>query len=163
MGKTFLILGSDLGDKVKHLKDAILRIEKQAGIITDRSHIYETEPWGFEHEEYFLNQVICVETMLMPLDLLAQIQQIEYAMGRVRGEQRYIPRTIDIDILFYDHLILNLPELTIPHPEMIRRRFVLEPLAEISPAWKHPSANKTIIQLLAECPDPNKVIRTEFI
>lgn len=163
MANAFLLLGSDLGDKAKHLRNAIMQIEKHAGKITRRSHIYETEPWGFEHEEYFLNQVICIETNQKPVELLATIQQIENEMGRLRGDQRYMPRTIDIDILFYDHRIIVLPELVIPHPEMSKRRFVLEPLAELYPEWIHPLLKKDINQLLQECTDPGKVTRTELI
>ncbi|HEY4786324.1 MAG TPA: 2-amino-4-hydroxy-6-hydroxymethyldihydropteridine diphosphokinase [Bacteroidales bacterium] len=152
-----LILGSNLGDRFKYLQEARLHIDETIGSPIIISSIYETEPWGFTHENLFLNQVIQVNTALGPFEVLDKIQKIETKLGRERGNERYTARTIDIDILFYDDLIINTPKLTIPHIEMSGRRFVLEPLAEIVPMMVHPVYLKTVRELLTECEDRCKV------
>jgi 2-amino-4-hydroxy-6-hydroxymethyldihydropteridine diphosphokinase len=157
MARTFLILGGNLGNRNEYLEQARSLIRKEIGLICLQSSVYETEPWGFTDEKLFLNQVVEVFTKLDPFEVLAGIHSIENFMGRERGNARYAARNIDIDILLYNEMIVNTTELTIPHPEMIKRNFVLQPLAEIAPEVIHPVANKTIGELLAECRDTGKV------
>lgn len=149
-----IILGSNSGNKREILPEAISRLSSM-GKIVGRSSLYETEPWGFSCEENFLNQVVVVETELSPRDFLEQCLSIEKQLGRVRhsGGPRYTSRPIDIDILFYDSLSINSPELTVPHPRLAERRFVLVPLAEIMPDFIHPLLHKSISALLSACPD----------
>lgn len=134
MADTFIALGSNLGDRAKNLaaaRDALAR-----GPLTIRvvSSIYETEPWGPVTQGRYLNQVIGGTTSLEPRTLLTKLQEIERSLGRDRAhEERYGPRTIDLDILLYDELVLREPDLEIPHPRMMERAFVLVPLAEIAP------------------------------
>jgi 2-amino-4-hydroxy-6-hydroxymethyldihydropteridine diphosphokinase len=135
------------------LSKAKEQIEKRCGSILKASSVYETAAWGKEDQGAFLNQVLKVETNLHPEEVLKTILQIEEYLGRKR-ELKYGPRTIDIDILFFNDKIINRRALKIPHPQMQNRRFVLVPLNEIAPGKVHPTLHKTISQLLAECPDP---------
>ncbi len=123
------------------------------------SSVYETEPWGFSHPTPFLNQLIISQTLLSPGEVISMVLEIESNLGRQRREGEYSERTIDIDILFYDDLVINSKELIIPHPRLHERRFALEPLAELEPEFLHPVFNKTISRLLVECPDKNKAIK----
>lgn len=141
----FLSLGSNLGNRAKNLQTAIDEISKFADI-KSKSSIYETSPMGYKDQGYFLNQVIEVLSALTPLEMIFRIEEIEHKMGRVR-EIENGPRPIDIDILFYGETILNNPNLQIPHPGIEKRKFVLIPLEEISPEFKHPISKKTIKQL----------------
>jgi 2-amino-4-hydroxy-6-hydroxymethyldihydropteridine diphosphokinase len=153
----FLGIGSNLGDRKKNLDDAIGRIEEYIGIVIASSSIYETEPWGFQVEEEFLNIVVKVETILEPSGLLGRILMIEALLGRIRSEKQYSSRVIDIDILLYEDLILDELTLKIPHPLMHKRRFVLVPLCEIEPEIVHPVLNKPVSSLLNSCEDNSKV------
>lgn len=159
MSKVFLILGGNLGNRQNNLEQARLLIEQTIGVTITCSACYETEPWGFAHENAFLNQVLQVETTLAPLSVLKEIQKIEISLGRVRGNDRYNARTIDIDILFYDNLIVTLPDLTIPHLHIAKRRFVLEPLAEVASEFVHPVLNLTVSELLTACEDTCKIVK----
>ena len=159
MACVILILGSNLGNRHRYLEDARRLVESYIGIVNQNSSIYETEPWGFIDENLFLNQVMEIDTILDPLGVLNEIKKIELQLGRIRANERYGARTIDIDILFYNDLIINTPELIIPHPEMIKRRFVLEPLSEIVAPRIHPVYSKSIENLLSECQDICKVAR----
>jgi 2-amino-4-hydroxy-6-hydroxymethyldihydropteridine diphosphokinase len=158
MNITYIILGSNLGDRLANLQKAKEMLET-TGVILLNSTVYDTEPWGFVHKNSFFNQVITLQTNLTPFDLLKRIQEIELSLGRIREGVGYIARTIDIDILFYEDIIINTPELRIPHPAISERRFVLTPLCEIAPDLKHPESNKTIRQLLEECEDNLTVSR----
>lgn len=137
----YLSLGTNLGDKEHNLLSAITEIERRIGPVRAQSASLSTEPWGFESENTFLNAAVCVETELSPNALLRVTQQIERDMGRtekstINGQQStvtYHDRIIDIDILLYDDLHINTPKLTIPHPHMYERDFVLIPLREILP------------------------------
>lgn len=153
-GGIFLGLGSNLGDRAKNLKDAI----KLIGLpIVAESAIYETEPVDYLKQPWFLNQVLQCETSFHPLKLLKECQRVENELGRTREISKG-PRTIDIDLLFYNDEILSTPELTIPHPGIPQRRFVLIPLNEIAPDFVHPQLNLTVQQLLERCPD-NSVVK----
>lgn len=155
----FLGLGSNLGDREDYLRKAIDLIKEDIGDIDSFSGIYETEPWGFRSENNFLNIVIRIQTSLPPVDLLKQLMKIEDMLGRERSSHRFTSRTIDIDILLYGNLIINLPELIIPHPMMHERKFVLEPFCDISPETIHPVLKKPFSSLLKECKDRREVKR----
>jgi 2-amino-4-hydroxy-6-hydroxymethyldihydropteridine diphosphokinase len=147
MPTVYLALGANLGDREKNLRDTLTQIRSFAEI-TRVSSIYETEPWGVRDQPWFLNLVCAGTTTLSPVDLLRRAKKIENAMGRAEGI-RFGPRPIDIDILFYDRLIELSPVLTIPHPRLHERAFVLVPLVEIAPNLVHPRLRVTIRALLA--------------
>ena len=155
---TILGLGTNLGDREGYLEKALEIISESIGMISSRSFIYETEPWGFQSENNFLNMVIKVHTKLKPAGLLKKIQYIEDRLGRIRDRKQYASRTIDIDILLYSNLVIDKPDLTIPHPLIQDRRFVLVPFCDIAPKMIHPVLNKTFADLLKECEDRREVI-----
>jgi 2-amino-4-hydroxy-6-hydroxymethyldihydropteridine diphosphokinase len=152
MNKAYLLTGGNEGDRYLNMQQARTNIEHICGQLIQVSSLYETAPWGNADQADFLNQVLLVDTKLSPQDLLKAIFIIEEKGGRKRTVKN-APRTIDIDILFYNRLILEEPGLSIPHPRIADRRFVLEPLNEISPGYLHPVLGKTIYQLLQECKD----------
>ncbi len=152
MVRSFLLLGSNLGDRQDYLEKARTMIKRRIGKLVAISSLYQTAAWGNTEQAAFLNQVIGVETKLTPEKVLKSIHEIEKLQGRTPGE-KWGPRTLDIDILFYGDQIINTPELTIPHPEIANRRFTLEPLMEVEPDLTHPVLNKTIRKMLATCPD----------
>ena len=156
MNNCYILLGTNLGDKLSNLQLAIRQIEENLGTISSASSVYETEPWGRTEQDSFLNQVLCIMTKLDPLETLASCLKIEKAMGRVRFE-KWKERVIDIDILYFNDEIYTSPSLVIPHPEIQNRRFTLEPLVEISPDHVHPKLLKTNKKLLAICDDLLKV------
>ena len=152
----FMSVGSNLGDREANLKGAIDGLSN-AGIAVQRvSSIFETEPVGFLDQPWFLNLALEGETCLGPRELLACLQKIEAAYGRVRLFPE-APRTLDIDILLFNNFIIFEPGLQIPHPRMTQRRFVLEPLAQIAPEVLHPLLKKSVRDLLATCPDSSRV------
>ncbi|PSL29413.1 2-amino-4-hydroxy-6-hydroxymethyldihydropteridine diphosphokinase [Dyadobacter jiangsuensis] len=155
-GQVFLLLGSNLGDRPQVLAAARETIAEQAGNITRQSAIYETAPWGITDQPAFLNQVLEITTSLLPEDLLRIILNIEHDLGRVRYE-RWGARVIDIDILYFGEVVMDSARLTLPHPRIQDRRFVLAPLAEIAPDFVHPLLQKTSSQLLEQCPDTSAV------
>jgi 2-amino-4-hydroxy-6-hydroxymethyldihydropteridine diphosphokinase len=162
MAKTvFLGLGTNLGDREENLKKAVAMIGENIGEIVSCSSVYETEPWGFQSENLFLNAVVKVKTVLKPPGLLGRILMIEAQLGRLReGEATgYKSRTIDMDILLYGHETVIKKTLQIPHPRIPDRKFVLVPLCEISPETVHPVLKKTMAELLEECRDEGIVIR----
>ncbi|WP_149241020.1 2-amino-4-hydroxy-6-hydroxymethyldihydropteridine diphosphokinase [Dyadobacter sp. 32] len=152
----YLLLGANLGDRMQSFRSAKDLIEARVGCVILSSSVYETAPWGVLDQPSFLNQVLAVETVLAPLDILSCILSIEKELGRVRLE-RWAARMIDIDMLYYDDLVLDVSHLTIPHPRLQDRRFTLAPLAEISPEFCHPLLKRTNQQLLSDCPDDSSV------
>ena len=154
MSETYLLLGGNIGDTKAILNDAIKLIESLCGIVLKRSSVYKSEAWGFKSEQAFLNQVILIQTKLSPEVLLQTILSIEQQLGRLRNtNEGYSSRLIDIDILFYDNLIINKESLTIPHPLLHKRRFTLLPLNQIAKDYMHPIFIKSINELLLECND----------
>lgn len=152
MATAYLSLGSNLGDRLRLIQEAVAALTVEAGPVTALSSLYETEPWGFSSPHRFLNVALTLETTLSPETLLAVTQHIERDLGRTHKsvDGRYADRTIDIDLLFVGDAVLDTPALTLPHPRLHLRRFVLEPLCEIAPALLHPLLRKSVSQLLAE-------------
>jgi 2-amino-4-hydroxy-6-hydroxymethyldihydropteridine diphosphokinase len=161
MVKIYILLGGNLGDKQQVFSEAKVRLNQQVGKITKQSAIYETEPWGFESDDLFWNQVLEISTASSPEIVLQQTQQIERDLGRIRKASQYDSRIIDIDILLFGDQIIQTENLTVPHPRIQERRFALVPLSEIAPELSHPVFQKTIHQLLDECPDQLKVTSIE--
>lgn len=151
--QVYLLLGSNLGDRTQILEGAKAFLTARCGRVLNASQVYETAAWGKEDQPSFLNQALLLETGLSPEEVLAVCLQSEQAAGRERIE-RWGARTLDVDILFYDDLELDIPGLHIPHPALPQRRFALLPMADIAPDFVHPILHKSIKQLLDECPDP---------
>ena len=149
-------MGGNLGDRTLYLQQARKTIANQVGTIVRASALHETAAWGKTDQPSFLNQVLEVETILRPEDVLQTINTIEHELGRIRVEH-WGARVIDIDILFYDDLVQQTQRLTIPHPQLHLRRFTLLPLYEIAPDLVHPMLNQTIAELLGNCPDELEV------
>jgi 2-amino-4-hydroxy-6-hydroxymethyldihydropteridine diphosphokinase len=150
--KVYFSLGSNLGDRAQLLEKALTLLNKEIGNLVSRSSFYETEPWGFSSNHPFLNACCLCETKLSPLEVLHRTQQIEKELGRKRKSKnkKYHDRPIDIDLLLCDDLTINTKELTIPHPFMQERRFVLEPLKEIAPDVIHPVLHISISEMLEQ-------------
>jgi 2-amino-4-hydroxy-6-hydroxymethyldihydropteridine diphosphokinase len=153
MNQAYLLTGGNEGNRLSHLLQAITNIEKYCGEITAQSSLYESAAWGNTDQPDFLNQTLSLQTRLTGQNLMQTILDIEERMGRKRAQQ-YGPRTIDIDILFFNDEIINAPSLVIPHPQIQNRRFTLVPMDELAPGLIHPVLHKSIHQLLQECTDP---------
>jgi 2-amino-4-hydroxy-6-hydroxymethyldihydropteridine diphosphokinase len=147
MKKVYLALGSNLGDRASTLANALAQMESPELHVLRASSVYETEPRELADQPWFLNQVAEVETSLFPRQLLTRLKRMEIALGR-RPSVPKGPRAIDIDILFYGDAVVSTTDLTIPHPGIAERRFVLEPLAELAPDLRHPQTGKTIREML---------------
>ncbi|EMR04809.1 Bifunctional folate synthesis protein [Cesiribacter andamanensis AMV16] len=156
MSGIYLLLGSNLGDRMATLEKANSLLEQQLGPLCASSSLYETAAWGMENQADFLNQVVEIQSHLAPEALLKACLNIEAQLGR-RRQQKWGPRTLDLDILYYGDLILNTPALTLPHPQLHLRRFTLVPLCELAPLLVHPLLQKNNLQLLEECPDALEV------
>jgi 2-amino-4-hydroxy-6-hydroxymethyldihydropteridine diphosphokinase len=152
MNKVFLLIGGNMGDRLQNLHQAITLLSATCGPVIQQSAVYETAAWGKTDQAAFLNQALLLTTELSARELITTVLSVEEQMGRHRTE-RFGPRVIDIDIMFYNEDIINEPHLTVPHPQMQNRLFVLIPLNELAPMFVHPVLKKTIEQLLAECKD----------
>lgn len=164
-----ILLGGNEGERVQLLMWAIVEIGKRIGTVSRLSAIYETAPWGFEAEQNFLNIAVVADTDLTAHEVLAEALKIEKDLGRIRNEEpltakenksavrKYSSRPIDIDLIFFNDDTVDTDDLTIPHPRMQQRRFVLAPLEEIMPEYRHPKLRKTVRQLLEECDDTGEV------
>ncbi len=152
MNTAYLLLGSNMGKSPQQLQTAIIDIEKNIGKVIRQSTLYATAAWGNTNQPDFLNQVIIVVTKYTAIEVLHHILSIEKEMGRVRTIKN-APRVIDIDILFFNKEIISEKQLSVPHPEIQNRRFVLTPMNELSPNFKHPVLLKNIHRLLLDCPD----------
>jgi 2-amino-4-hydroxy-6-hydroxymethyldihydropteridine diphosphokinase len=152
MNHAYLLIGGNIGDRTENLSKTRALIRSHCGQIPKKSSIFETSAWGKTDQPDFLNQALLVETPLSPTALLDAVLGIERQLGRFRAE-KFGPRTIDIDIILYNADIIQLPQLSIPHPHMQVRRFVMAPMAEIAPDLVHPTLGKTMLELLMDCPD----------
>ena len=152
MNTTYLLLGSNMGNSRQQLLNAKKNIHQQIGKTIRQSNLYQTAAWGNTHQPDFLNQVIIVQTKLTAAQTMQAILTIEKKMGRIRSKKND-PRIIDIDILFFNKEIISTANLMVPHPQLQNRNFVLVPLNQLSPNFKHPVLNKTIHQLLRNSPD----------
>ncbi|MCX7942258.1 MAG: 2-amino-4-hydroxy-6-hydroxymethyldihydropteridine diphosphokinase [Dictyoglomaceae bacterium] len=146
MHKAFIGIGTNLGDKIKNIDEALNRLKDKGLNIIKISSIIETEPYGYKNQDNFLNAVCLIETDLSPFELLDLLLEVEKEMGRVRTI-KWGPRIIDLDIIFYDDLIINHEKLIIPHPDAHNRIFVMEPLLEIEPNFLHPILKKTVREI----------------
>ena len=164
MSPLYLLIGGNQGNRQQIINNATNLIQQRIGFVAVSSHIYETEPWGDFHDpdtQPFLNIALLVHTNLTPLQALSSALLIEKELGRQRiglpsssNLRTYSSRPIDIDLIFFGNLVINTPTLTLPHPRMHLRRFVLKPLCDIAPDYIHPLFNKTLNTLLSECTDP---------
>ena len=155
----FVLLGSNLGDRELLVNQACKMIGERCGTIVAKSRLYESEPWGFKSEHWFLNQVVKVETSLSPDALMQKLLEIEKELGRDRSvpHEGYVSRPMDLDILYFDNEIIDTQMVIAPHSRLHQRRFTLLPLCDIAPEFVHPVMKKTNLQLLDECQDAGKV------
>ncbi len=160
--EVYMLLGSNLGDREMVIRQAIAKIEAAVGVVVLKSAFYETEPWGYADQPAFINMAILVRTEFSALEVLEKALLIEQELGRVRVT-RWGSRIIDIDLIFYGQEIINVEgKLSIPHPEMQNRRFVLEPLSEIAAAYIHPKLNRSVEDLLQSLSDDTAVKKYNF-
>ena len=157
MHQVFLGIGGNTGNKQDNFSKVYTFIKNELGEIIKRSSVYETPPWGFQSDENFWNQVLLIETGFPPEEVLKKTAEIENRFGRKRRTAGYTSRKMDIDILYFDELVLEAKNLTIPHPQIANRLFVLVPLAEIAPEFMHPQLKITSLQLVEKCPDKSEI------
>jgi 2-amino-4-hydroxy-6-hydroxymethyldihydropteridine diphosphokinase len=153
----FLCLGGNLGNKTENFKKTLDLIQGKIGRLKKASALFSSPAWGFESENEFWNQVVQIETFISPQSVLDEIRQIENLFGRKREPGKIFPRKIDIDILFYDDQVIDSKELTIPHPFLAQRNFVLVPLVEIAPELIHPVLKQSANEMLENCTDKSIV------
>lgn len=163
MERCYILFGSNMGDSDQIFAQACLLINNRCGHVVQVSAAYESEPWGFEAERWFLNRVVVVETGLAPEALLQQLLDIERELGRVRHPEieGYASRTADLDVLYYGDHVICIETLTVPHPRLHLRRFALVPMCEVAPDFVHPVLQLTQAELLQQCPDEGLVRRLE--
>jgi len=158
----FILLGGNIEPRLKLMADAKFEIEKEVGDLLEESSIYESEAWGFSTDTSFFNQVLKVATLKDANEVLENVMEIETKLGRQRNENgEYAPRTMDIDILYFNSEIIDEEKLTVPHPRLQLRRFTLMPLAEIAPGFIHPLLKKSNEELLRVCDDKGNVQRLD--
>jgi 2-amino-4-hydroxy-6-hydroxymethyldihydropteridine diphosphokinase len=148
-----ILLGTNIGEKRKNLNKAISLLKQYCGVVTKESSIYESDAWGKEDQESFYNKIIIVKTIIPPIFLMKTMLDLEKKMGRIR-EEKWGPRLIDMDLLFYENKIVHSKTLELPHPGISKRNFTLLPLVEINPIFLHPTLNCTIQDLLSQSKDP---------
>jgi 2-amino-4-hydroxy-6-hydroxymethyldihydropteridine diphosphokinase len=162
LSTAYISIGSNLGDRLGYIRESIGKLEHSKEIrISKASSVYETQPTEYKDQPWFLNMVLKLETTLEPLNLLELLLAIENQIGRTRN-RKYEPRNIDLDFLLYNDLVLNSDKLTLPHPRMHERRFVLVPLAEIAPKVVHPLLKKSVERLLKELSTDSASKKDEF-
>ena len=159
MERCYVLFGSNMGDKERLFADACLYINNRCGAIVEVSSSFESEPWGFEADEWFLNRLIVVDTELDPEAMMRELLAIEAELGRVRHPEAkgYVSRTADLDILYYGQRVFVTPMLTVPHPRLHFRRFALLPLCEVAPELVHPVFQVMQQELLLQCSDKSIV------
>jgi 2-amino-4-hydroxy-6-hydroxymethyldihydropteridine diphosphokinase len=158
----YICVGSNLGHKLENCHRGVARLTRDASSrLVEESAVYQTEPVDYRDQEWFVNYAVKIETLLGPLDLLDRLKSIERAVGRTRSSVRFGPRVLDMDIIFYDELVMDHRLLVIPHPRMHKRRFVLKPLCDIDPLIYHPSLGRTVRSLLEDLDETGQRI-TEF-
>lgn len=162
MAIVYLLLGSNIGDRIFFLKEAENHLENKLGKIVHKSSLYNTQSWGNSLLADFLNKVVVIESELNPQEILETILAIENILGRKRTTTKCVSRTIDIDILFYDNMVIKTKNLTIPHPLIQERKFVLAPMLEIDPDFIHPVLMKRISEIYSLCKDSLKVERIAY-
>lgn len=163
MEQVFIGIGTNLGDKVENIKWAIESLHEQVGKVIHTSSFYESEPWGYESSEWFVNAVIEIQTNLDPQSLLTELKNIEFSLGRTsKTSTKYEDRLIDLDILYFGDKSIFLNGLEVPHPRIYQRKFVLEPLYEIAPNFIDVKVNKSISELLNECTDTSVLKKIVF-
>lgn len=156
--EALLLLGGNQGDRLHFLEQSCRLIEERAGVVKSYSSVYETEPWGFNAEQTFYNIALLIDTQLKAEELLKVVLNIEFELGRRRsGAEGYESRPIDIDIIFYGNLVCESATLTLPHPRMCERKFVMIPVAQIAPNYMHPIKKLSMSTLLNECKDELEV------
>jgi 2-amino-4-hydroxy-6-hydroxymethyldihydropteridine diphosphokinase len=159
MGRVFVALGSNIGDRLGFLQRSLDALGRAPGFeVRSVSAVYETEPVGKKDQPQFLNAAVELSSLKSPAGVLVDLKQIEQSVGRTPSE-RWGPREIDLDLIYVQDLVIDGPELILPHPEVANRRFVLTPLAEIAPEFVDPLQNRSMRELLLSCPDPNSVIK----
>ncbi|MCA1757634.1 MAG: 2-amino-4-hydroxy-6-hydroxymethyldihydropteridine diphosphokinase [Bacteroidales bacterium] len=148
MAIAYIGIGTNLGDRHHNIERAVDLLSSDRIVVKSLSGVYETDPWGFDSENRFLNMAACLETDISPEGLLQYLFSVENLMGRVRKGKGYSSRIIDLDLLFFDNLVLESPLLTLPHPLLHKRYFVLKPLSDIAPTLKHPLLGLTVVEML---------------
>ena len=161
MHMVFLGIGGNIGNKADNFNKVYTFIKNELGEIVKSSSVYETPPWGFSADDNFWNQVLIIETELSPTEVLQKITEIENHYGREREPGKYNSREMDIDILYYDDIFEETETLIIPHPRIQYRKFVLVPINEIAPDFKHPLLRLTSFQMLENCRDESVILKLD--